>query len=322
MPSTNDSIRMSTAINASLYNFAITDTNYTWDFSQLFPSSQRSERFMSISSTPLIYRLVFFSKANLASKRDDINLPNISINDGYNFFKNTTSDYRQVGYGASVNGSPVPVTFKSDDVIYQFPISYGNVDSSDSEWEVNIPSLAFVNETIHRVNTVDGWGTITTPFGSFQCLRLKSVVHQEDTIYYTSSGIGINLPQNYTEYIWLSKDLPFPILKATVNSFGSASVEYADSVRQFVAINKIEKANANLILYPNPSREGFTIKISKPVNEYSTISIIDAQAKLLYKEKLKGAYIKHFSKDFLKPGLYLIQWNTANTILTKKLIIQ
>ena len=322
MPSANDSIRMSTALNASLYDFTITDTNYTWDFSQLIASSQRSERFMSVSSTPLIYNIVFFSKSNLASQRDDMNVLNINITNGYNFYKNSTSDFRQVGYGASVNGSPIPVTFKSDDVIYRFPIAYGNVDTSDSEWEVNVPNLAFINETIHRVNTVDGWGTITTPYGSYQCIRLKSVVQQEDTIYYTSSGMGLKLPQNFTEYIWLSKDLPFPILKATVTQFGSATVEYADTARQFVGIDKTPSTNSYLKLYPNPSREGFTINISNSMNEHSNLTILDAQGKVLYNEEFRGKYSKQFSKDFLKPGFYLIQWSNGSSIQTKKLIIQ
>lgn len=322
MPSTNDSIRMSTALNASLYDFTITGTNYTWNFSQLIASSQRSERFMSVSSTPIIYNIVFYSKSNLASKRDDMNVMNINITNGYNFYKNSTADFRQVGYGASVNGSPIPVSFKSDDVIYRFPIAYGNVDSSDSEWEVNVPNLAYVNETIHRVNTVDGWGTITTPYGTYQCIRLKSVVQQEDTIYYTSTGMGLKLPQNFTEYIWLSKDLPFPILKATVSQFGAANVEYSDSARQFVGINKVNNTNSNLLLYPNPSSEGFTINVSYSINKHSTLTILDAQGKILYNEKFRGMFSKQFSKDFLKPGFYLIQWNNGSSIQTKKLIIQ
>jgi len=323
MPSPNDSIRMSSALNASLYNFATTDTNYNWDFSQLIAASQRSERFMSVSSTPIIYNIVFYSKSNLASKRDDMSILNINITDGYNFFKNSTADYRQVGYGASVNGSPIPVSFKSDDVLYRFPLVYGNVDSSDSEWEVNIPSLAYIDEKIHRVNTVDGWGTITTPYGTFQCVRLKSEVLQDDTIFYTSSGMGLRLPQTFTEYIWLSKSLPFPILKASVPKFGgAATVEYCDSARQFVGIKQVSSENIKFELYPNPSNSGFNIRVVTKTLQPAKLKITDMQGKLIYTMDFEGNLNKSFAKDYLNAGLYLIQIETKTTVVTKKLIIQ
>ncbi len=323
MPSPNDSIRMSSALNASLYNFATTDTNYNWDFSQLIAASQRSERFMSVSSTPIIYNIVFYSKSNLASKRDDMSILNINITDGYNFYNNSTADYRQVGYGASVNGSPIPVSFKSDDVIYRFPVAYSNIDSSDSEWEVNIPNLAYINEKIHRVNTVDGWGTITTPYGTFQCVRLKSEVLQDDTIFYTSTNMGLRLPQTYTEYIWLSKTLPFPILKATVPQIGgAATVEYCDSARQFVSIEQSSTESIQFDLYPNPSNSGFEIKVANKTQQLAHLRISDMQGKLIFSMDFIGDLHKHFPKNNLNAGLYLIQVETATSIITKKLIIQ
>jgi len=295
MPKPNDSIRMSTALNSALYDFTITDTNHNWNFNQLIASNQRSEQFMSVSSTPLIY----------------------------NFYKNTNADFRQVGYGASVNGTPIPVTFTNDDVIYRFPMSYGNVDSSHSKWNVNVPSLAYVEEELYRKNTVDGWGTITTPYGTFQCIRLKSEVHQTDTINYVSTGMGFRIPQNYTEYIWLSKDLPFPILKASIPDFGGqATIEYADSARQFVGIESSTKTCAKMQVYPNPSESGFSINIqSNESNDYELI-ITDIQGKILFEEQVRNNYSQDFGNEFLSSGLYFVILRNTNQLQIKKLIIK
>jgi len=323
MPSPNDSIRMSKALNAANFNFAQTGNNYNWDFSQLKAVSQRTEKYMSVSSTPLIYNVVFFSKANLASRRDDMKLATINITDGYNFFKNTSTDYRQVGYGASVNGSPIPVSFKSDDIIYQFPVALGNLDSCDSEWEVNVPNLAYINEKKHRVNTVDGWGTITTPYGTFQCIRLKSEVIQEDTIFYSSTNMGFKLPQTYTEYIWLSKTFPFPILKASVPQIGTAAtVEYIDSTRQFVAISQSEEKMINFQVYPNPSTSGFNIAIANENKEPLSLKIMDLQSRIIFQEEFQRSFNKHFTKESFVSGVYFISINSKNRSITKKLIIQ
>jgi hypothetical protein len=323
MPSPNDSIRMSKALNPSMFNFAQTGTNYNWDFSQLTAVSQRTDKYMSVSSTPLIYNVVFFSKSNLASRRDDMNLLTIQITDGYNFLKNSSSDFRQVGYGASVNGSTIPVTFKSDDIIYRFPIAIGNVDSCDSEWDVNVPGIGYIGEKKHRVNTVDGWGSITTPYGTFQCVRLRSEIIQEDTVFYTSTSMGFTLPQTYTEYIWLSKTLPFPILKASVPNLGTAAtVEYIDSNRQFVGIPQAKAEIINLEVYPNPSYSGFSLTINTTSNETSNLKISDFQGRIIYQELFHKNYEKHFSKDFLSAGAYLINVTSKNNSITKKIIIQ
>ena len=322
MPSANDSVRMSNALNGAMFNFTQTGANYNWDFSQLIPISQRTEKFMSVSSTPLIYNVVFLFKANIASRRDDISILNINMTDGYNFFKNSSSNFKQVGYGANFNGVDIPVSFISSDVIYRFPLAFGNTDSSDSEWNVNIPSLGYLGETKHRVNTVDGWGTITTPYGTFQCIRIKSVINQIDSIYYSATSMGINVPQTYTEYTWYSKSNPFPILKATVPSISiGTTVQYIDSTRQFVSIDNVKINQINLQVYPNPSQEGFTINVKNDNNETIQLSILDIQGRIVYRDIFSKQFSKFYTKDFLQSGMYIIRIESNHRTISKKLIV-
>ena len=322
MPSANDSIRMSSALNVAAFNFTQTGANYTWDFSALKPKSQRSEKYLSISSTPILYQMVFMGKSNLASKREDVNLMGINITNGYNFFDNSQSDFRQVGYGASVNGSPVPVRFKDDDIIYRFPLNFGNTDSCDSEWEVNIPNLAYVNEKKHRVNHVDGWGTVSTPYGTFQCLRIRSEVYQEDTIFYSSTSTGMRIPQAYTEYIWLSNSLDFPILFVTKPAMGLPTVEYADSARQFVGISPYAQSHYEIQMYPNPARETLNLRIIDSEHTVVRLEIISTNGKVVYKAEIKGDYQNKIDIGNLSSGLYYVRLTTDKTIKIKKLIIE
>jgi hypothetical protein len=323
MPKANDSTRMSKAINALQFNFTQTGANYNWDFSQLQAASQRMEKYLSVNSTPFIYRAVFYGKANLASEREDVSLMNINITDGYNFFNNSASDYRQVGYGASVNGSPMPVSFKDDDILYRFPMNYGNTDSCDSEWEVNIPGLVFINEKKHRVNTIDGWGTITTPYGTFQCIRVKSEVQQLDTIFYSSNNQGFKIPQKYTEYIWLSKSLAFPVLIANIPELSFPTVEYIDSARQFVGIETVTPTNTvSLTIFPNPARDVVDILVeTEGNNTQGSINIFNAQGQLVFKDLFTKTYTKKFNHE-LAPGVYFIRVKTPDHTQIKKLIIQ
>ena len=322
MPSANDSIRMSSALNVASFNFTKTDTNYFWDYSGLIPKSQRTEKYLSIYSTPLLYQMMFMGKSNLAGKREDMSLMGINITNGFNFFDNTQADFRQVGYGASVNGSPVPVSFKDDDIIYRFPVNFGNTDSCDSEWEVNIPNLAYVNEKKHRVNYVDGWGTVSTPYGTFQCLRIRSEVYQEDTIYYSSTSTGMRIPQTYTEYIWLSNNLDFPVLFVTKPAIGLPTVEYADSARQFVGMDVHAQNSLEMQFYPNPAREKLNVTIKNPKHSETELEIVNTAGKVVYKDNVKGDYQESIDITKLSAGLYYIRLISSKTIKIKKIIIE
>ncbi|MCK5857550.1 MAG: T9SS type A sorting domain-containing protein [Bacteroidales bacterium] len=322
MPSANDSIRMSKALNLQSYNFTQTGTNFTWDYSQLTPLSQRLEKYVGMSSTPLIYKLVFLVSANLASKRDDVKILTINIEKGYNFFKKKTSSFRQVGFGAEINGIPTPISFTSDDYIYRFPMAYGNSDSSVSSWNISIPSIGSLKEIKKRVNHVDGWGSISTPYGTFQCIRIKTDIYQVDSIAYSTGGINIGVPQSHTEYTWYSKSIPFPILKATVSLNGLlTTIEYADSVRQFVGVETTKKENVNVKIYPNPSLNGFTIT-AQSQSYNNQLQIMDLSGRIVYSELISNNFIKMYPKDFLAKGVYILRISSNDSFTTKKIIIQ
>ena len=77
------------------------------------------------------------------------------------------------------------------EIIFNFPIDYNDVDSCSSDGSLAIPSLGYFGLVRSRVNTVDGWGSITTPFGTFNALRVRSVVNEMDSIYVDSLGFGL-----------------------------------------------------------------------------------------------------------------------------------
>ena len=59
-------------------------------------------------------------------------------------------------------------------VIYQLPLAYGATSASHSAYHVEIPNVGYYGFEQDRTNTVDGWGVITTPGGSFDVLRVKT----------------------------------------------------------------------------------------------------------------------------------------------------
>ncbi len=321
--SSNDTIRYSHTTTINALSIESTDTNYFWDFSQLTPNSQTMDEYIDINSVNMVYKIAFYGISNLVSPRADMSMGGVSINNSYNFYNKSTNDFRLVGYGGETSATPIPVTFDNPDIIYRFPMTFGNVDSCISNWDINVPGTGYISEELHRHNEVDGWGTIKLPYGQFNCLRLKSTIFQDDSIYLSNTGLGIRVPQYYTVYTWLAKNMNFPIMTATVpqNLIGQVNISYLDSIRQFVGINSSSINNDNtLYIYPNPTTNYVNIKFNS-FDEY-TLNIINTFGEIIFTKQYNNKNNVNISTENFARGLYFIQITNSNKQIVKKLILK
>lgn len=223
MPAIGDTVRTSSTTGGLGINYQQTGSNYTWDFSSLSSTNTGADTFISVTSTPLVYNLAFnllspaATRANLASPQADFSLiPNLPLTDIFNFFKSSSDSYAMCGFGAAISGITIPIKFNALDVWYMFPLtSTSTADSSEVYFAQGIPAIGYLSIQRKRVNTVDGWGTVITPAGSYPALRLKSVVRETDSIYVDSLNIGFSVPRNYTEYKWLANGKGIPVMKVS-----------------------------------------------------------------------------------------------------------
>ena len=231
MPLPGDTIRLSSTV-AVPSGFAQTSMDTTWNFSVLQAMSQRVDTFVMATATPSAYQLFFvlFGGANLASPRNAAPIPGLPINNGFAFFKNSSSAYSELGSAYTVQGAPIPAKYDVPDKYYQFPMNPGSVWSSTSKFEITVPSFAYLGMEKTRTNIVDGWGTLITPFGTFQTLRVKSTVIEYDSIYIDSISLGIPVLRNFTEYKWLAKGKGLPVLQINEEN-NLVTAIYRDSVR-------------------------------------------------------------------------------------------
>ncbi len=318
MPLANDTFRLSVATNAQQYDFSLTGSNYSWDFSNLTAIDQRLEDYVSISATPLVYNVVFLYPlvATVAAKRADAQMGMVAISNGYNFYKTTTSKFAEVGFGADFQGTPIPVKYQEDDIIFHLPLSYNAKDSSTAIWSVSIPNLGSIYETKKRVNHVDGYGSVTTPYGTFQCLRVKSEVRQRDSVVYSASPIPLPaFEQEYTEYLWLTNDHRFPVLKATERNL-AFQVEFMDSIKSFAGMDEMVKQD-RFEVYPNPTQNFIEIKSNVKNQDYS-IELLDFEGKIILEENTVG--VQKIDLSHLPSGKYILKLTTDNQIFTKTIL--
>lgn len=231
MPQPGDTLRVSTT-NLVAPGYEMTGMDTAWDFTALTAMVQRVDTFVSAASTPSAYQLFFvvLGGANLASPLNTSIIPGLPFSQAYSFFKNNAASYGNLGSAYTVQGIPLPIKYDIPDKYYEFPMHPGSAWSSGSSFSISLPSYGYYQTQRLRNSEVDGWGTLTTPFGIFQTLRIKSVLQIHDSIYIDSLGTGFPVNRNITEYKWMAKANGIPVLQINEEA-GVATASYRDIFR-------------------------------------------------------------------------------------------
>ena len=287
MPVVGDSLRLSQAspvLPASAPPLSRNGASQTWNYAGLAAISQRVRRYNDVSSAAgtllqLTFNNAFFSPDTRATLVSPQGLPAatgaLPITDPLEFSAVSGADYRLVGYGGTISGTAVPVTYASraqQDVIYRFPVSYtsaADVSNSLLTTPLALASTGYFSQKRQRTNQPDAWGTITTPFGTFQAVRLVTTLADHDSLAVGGvPGQGLTLPL-VREYRWLAKGVHVPVLTITTTTVAGSevvsAVEYRDVFRRFVGLaTRDAVAEAVLSAYPNPSAVGAGLRLAVP----------------------------------------------------------
>jgi hypothetical protein len=221
---------------------------------------------------------------------------------------------------------PLPAIYTSPDVIYTFPIAFGNADSSTSSFNLTIP-LGAVNFNVtrnqKRVNNVDAWGSISTPAGTFDVLRVVSTINRIDSI--KTSFISFGTPTNPVEYKWLAAGKKIPVLQINGNNVAgfftktNATFWGAGAVGTSNVITNLNSLNT----YPNPVIENstisFSLKIASTV-DVEVISITGEKVAHFHFSKQAGNCTETLPLQTLKAGNYIISCKSGTEMVSSKMI--
>lgn len=302
MPKAGDTLRYSTASPTSLpSNFETGGANASWDFSKLTPLTQTLNNYYSASKTP--YGFYFFGQIGQKTA-DTIGAGPITLTNVYSFYTNSSKVFKAEGIGYQYSGFPLASMYKDDDEIYQFPLNYGDVDTSTFNFKFSIPGDLFaLVQSGTRVNNADGWGTIKTPFGEYKdVLRLKTFVDEIDTV--TSQFGKFPIPRKTLTYRWLSTTERIPVMEiqgtivAQTGKFTPTQVRYRDGFIGKLSSSAIE--TEGLKLFPNPG-SGLVVISGLKLGE--TWVVRDVMGKEIAVNRMGET---GFDSGDLLPGMYYI----------------
>lgn len=297
--------------------------NQTWDYSTGLVAHEETS--MSFTNPDWLANASYFPSANLGAVDQD----------GFEvFFIKDATEFGIVGFAGDFLGMGTgDVQLQSDpaEILLQFPANYNDsyTTSSSSSFmllgaDLGVPVDSIVVKTYTtKTVLIDAWGSISTPYGTFDALRVNEMSVETDSTWTYFFGVETlfdnNESTNYS-YIFYSDDAAtkFPVLEMSHDNAGT--VYNVSWLKGAPAVSIDELASTNTSIFPNPAINSFNVDIKD--KEITEIEIYQMDGSLVLNQEI-NAQTTLVDVSQVKAGVYiykLIDVN-QNVITTDKLVI-
>ncbi|MBM3919475.1 MAG: T9SS type A sorting domain-containing protein [Sphingomonadales bacterium] len=297
--------------------YAATGPGSNWDFSDLQPLTPDLVWYRPGIQTPYFLFLNAFG----TKVQDSLNLVVVSLQNVFEFYNVNNSRWAAVGRGFTVSGIPIPSFYTDNDEIFFFPLTYGRKDSSTFAYKIGIPTVGEYASRGGRVTQVDGWGSITTPQGTFECLRIKSTLRILDSLTFQGNTIGVPL-RTEIEYYWLSREERIPILKVRGTSFfglfNPTLVQYRFTPKGGVPPPDVPVADGDFLLYPNPTDRMLYVAVGR-LDQIRRLQLMDQLGRVF--RDIPAPVRPMLDLDDVQAGIYTVRAECSYGTYVKKVVV-
>ncbi len=245
-------------------------------------------------------------------------LPNTT----YGYYQTNSTDFITLGLYV---GTSAQLTYTNPETIVHFPLTYNSTYTDTYATTINSSGSIFYR-TGTMTSLVDGYGTLTTPIGTYtNVLRVKLTDVFNDTFNGTPAGT-----YNQVSFLYYKAGTHNSLLSFThSNNNGTASK--SGSYLQSVTVNTEEAQLAsqlNMSVFPNPSQGTASAKIKLSLLEASecTVSIYDAIGMQVASQNMgelaAGEQVMALpTTNELAKGIYFVRVQTKQGFATTKMTI-
>lgn len=289
--------------------------NQTWNLTTLKNKSQDTITFINPSSSP--YTSIY-PTANVATLYSGSNI--------YSYAYADASGAQSLGMAYPFISGPAifkhtpPYRYMTFPATYGMSITDSTISTAEFAYPVPPADSMKVKSVMHYTELIDGWGNVTTPSGTYACLRDIAIRNHVDSTFIRNSGVWTlyNAPVTKidTFYFWYSNNQDFLVAEMQIQQNLPKQGFYLLSSVTGVTEPIL---NSEITVYPNPSNGIFQIKsISSQINIIEITNVLG--------EKIYSAYINCDKAEIdlsnQTKGVYFYKIkNEKETIETGKLII-
>jgi hypothetical protein len=328
-----DTVRISETTDANI-DYTTTGPNSEWDFSYLQAESQflidpynpQAAGFLVnnfFGANAGIYAAEYYRSLELPLDQAGQFLP-VNIEDAFRFSRITEDSLTYIGIAIEVEGNTVPVRSDTIEKVYDFPMNYQ--DQYNSRGYTNADFNPFFDGIFRqyrqRETEVDGYGTVITPLGTYECLRVHHRINEFDSLYVglgLDTWIPLDLPVRHV-YEWWAKDELYPVIRIEVQEINGDEV-VSDILYQDIYLGldaSLTTLSSNEYnFFPNPVSEKLTLQTKGSIQH---IKIFNLNGELVHEQQ--GNLLSEITIDVntLEEGVYFMHFETDLGVAKEKFL--
>lgn len=242
--------------------------NQQWNFPSPVTHEELTTSVVTVGSTPYAGS---FGSSNMAMTNDNAAYLYLNVNSSTMISTGAAGDLLQ-------NGGNMVAVFNPTLTVHNFPRQYE--DNGEDTYFFQVETIDHGIPLVHSVrlrhyghvfDTTDGYGQITTPVGTYECLRVKSTDFTLDSVWirlfpgppFTDWQLSNDFtgPGVSTSYSWLAKETKLAVAELTFDSIGDPKNFTWSSIPPDNPPTGIADAPAQgLKVYPQPSHSHFSVE--------------------------------------------------------------
>jgi hypothetical protein len=252
------------------------------------------------------------------------------MDNGYMFWRRDNTGFWIVGF-RSDNGTYANknVLNSEQELLIGTPVTYGGSVNNTGKWSIWFNQVATNYDTLYvnradKVLTADAFGSITTPFGTFNnVLRIHEQIEQYDSAYaYMGASLLYGLQMKHeskNRYTWWSNTVNYPVCIVHADASNNVTAVEWYQGEGFTSVQ--QSAQESFVnVYPNPASTKVYVKVQNESVELCKFMLYDAQGRtIIAPVTFSGETVINI--EGLSAGWYF--WNLVqnNTVIKGKIQI-
>jgi hypothetical protein len=293
--------------------------NVDFDFSNLQSHTESSLRFIDVVGTPFEDD---FPTANICAVQDS---------GFYVYLRKDMDALSLVGtsgeFDLGVDTLDLNIRFNPAQILLKFPATFGDSYSYVTSNAIVVSGALLGQPAIDSVSLrttsmvsveLDAYGEVSTPLGTYDCIRVREEVVAFDTTeaklfgFWTTVDAAEVGDTSYVHSFWTnSNGLGFPLVQADVDNFGMVVTK--TWLSDFTTNTRNVFTTVDFQVFPNPAVEYLQVQLEEDFNGY--LQITDFNGKTIQRQAFSGISTQLNVQNF-PTGQYLLSLIDPNGKLT------
>jgi hypothetical protein len=278
-----------------------------WDFSTATPILTTTTTMLAPSATP---HAAAFAGSNLAM---------VDQADNYLFFSSSATELIVNGIAGDLlgTGDVLTIPFSPTLKVHELPRTFGSNFNDQYFFQVIADGSAFGVNSIqlrHRGNvfdTTDAYGQITTPIGTYDCLRVKTTEFSVDSLWFRLLPFG---PYTFLQaivdttvsYSWLAKETKLAVADMTLDSLGNARRFTYSAIPPAITTGMLQEEVVQVQVHPLPATDGFTVEVDR-AGHFRSIEVLGMDGRLHRSMAMDAGTRQYVDTNGWPPGMYMLR---------------